>query len=82
MQRKKIKDKDREGGSKDPHSVFKPVMVKPNSDDLNFGEEIAGKINRQGLLKELNRFYTSEEIKTLAKEHGLDEYLYNQVRLK
>ena len=65
-------------GVKDPMSVFKPVLVKSNPDDLNFGEEIAGKINKQGLLKELNRFYTSPEIKVLSKEHGLDEYLYNQ----
>ena len=43
-----------------------------------FGEEIAGKINKQALLKELNRFYTSPEIKVLSKEHGLDDYLYNQ----
>jgi len=64
--------------NKDPLSVFKPIMVKPNPDDLNFGEEIAGKINKQALLKELNRFYTSPEIKMLCKEHGLDEYLYNQ----
>jgi len=63
--------------AKDPLSVFKPVVVKPNPDDLNFGEEIAGKINRQALLKELNRFYQHKEIRTLAKEHGLDEYLYN-----
>ena len=64
--------------NKDPLSVFKPIMVKPNPDDLNFGEEIAGKINKQALLKELNRFYTSPEIKMLCKEHGLDEFLYNQ----
>ena len=63
---------------KDPLSVFKPIMVKPNPDDLNFGEEIAGKISKQALLKELNRFYTSPEIKMLCKEHGLDEFLYNQ----
>jgi len=65
-------------GAKDPMSVFKPVLVKSNPDDLNFGEEIAGKINKQALLKELNRFFTSPEIKVLCKEHGLDEYLYNQ----
>jgi hypothetical protein len=64
--------------NKDPLSVFKPILVKPNPDDLNFGEEIAGKINKQALLKELNRFYTSSEIKTLCKEHGLDDYLYGQ----
>eukprot|EP00092_Neocalanus_flemingeri_P021974 GFUD01023831.1.p1 GENE.GFUD01023831.1~~GFUD01023831.1.p1 ORF type:complete len:820 (-),score=227.95 GFUD01023831.1:113-2572(-) len=63
---------------KEPMSVFKPVLVKSNPDDLNFGEEIAGKINKQALLKELNRFFTSPEIKILCKDHGLDEYLYNQ----
>ena len=44
-------------------SVFKPVLVKPNPDDLNFGEKIAGKINKQALLKELNLFYSHQEIK-------------------
>lgn len=63
--------------NKDHLSVFKPIMVKPNPDDLNFGEEIAGKIHKQALLKELNRFYTSPEVKTLCKEHGLDDYIYN-----
>jgi hypothetical protein len=66
--------------NRDPLSVFKPVMVKPNPDDINFGEEIAGKINKQAMLRELNRFSGSPEVKTLSKEHGLDEYLYNQVR--
>ena len=66
------------GSSKDPMSVFKPVLIKPNQDDLNFGEEIAGKINKQALLKELNKFYNHPEIRQLCKEHGLDDYLYNQ----
>ena len=54
---------------KDAMSVFKPVLVKPNPDDLNFGEEIAGKINKQALLKELNLFYNHPEIRQLCKEH-------------
>ena len=66
------------GVNKDPMSVFKPVLVKPNPDDLNFGEEIAGKINKQALLKELNIFHNHPEIRQLCKEHGLDDYLYNQ----
>ena len=65
-------------GAKDPMSVFKPVLVKPSQDDLNFGEEIAGKINKQALLKELNLFFNHPEIRQLCKEHGLDDYLYNQ----
>ncbi|CAB4069551.1 SUPV3L1 [Lepeophtheirus salmonis] len=42
------------------------------------GEEIAGKINRPALLKELNKFYLKPEIKELSNEHGLDDYLYHQ----
>lgn len=84
----RVREKRPQGGSqpglqggvtKDPLSVFKPILVKPNPDDLNFGEEIAGKINKQALLKELNKFYTNPEIKILCKDHGLDDYLYNQV---
>jgi len=64
---------------KEGPGLFKPVPVKPNPDDMNFGEEIAGKLNKPALLKQLNLFYNSREVKTLAKEHGLDDYLYNQV---
>ena len=66
------------GSSKDPMSVFKPVLVKSNPDDLNFGEEIAGKLNKQALLKELNTFFVHPEIKQLCKDQGLDDYLLNQ----
>ena len=38
----------------------------------------SGKLNKGALLKELNLFYTNKEVKLLAKEHGLDDYLYNQ----
>ena len=41
---------------------------------------IVGKLNKQDLLKQLNLFYSSREVKTLAKDHGLDEYLFHQVR--
>ena len=64
--------------TRDRNSVFKPVLIKPNPDDLNFGEEIAGKINKQALLKELNSFYNHPEMRQLCREHGLDDYLYNQ----
>ena len=31
-------------GFKDPLTLFKPVAVKPNPDDINFGEELSGQI--------------------------------------
>lgn len=58
--------------------LFKPVPVFPNPDDINMGEEIAGKINKHALLKVLNKFHQGQEIRELAKEHGLDDYLYHQ----
>jgi len=65
--------------TKDSVPLFKPVVVRPNPDDLNFGEELAGKLNKEALLKMLNKFYSSNEVRELAREHGLDDYLYNQV---
>jgi hypothetical protein len=61
------------------NQLFKPVTVQPNPDDMNLGEEIAGKMNRQALLKKLNELYLAPSIKTLSKEHGMDDYLYHQV---
>ena len=58
--------------------LFKPVVVLPNPDDIDLGEEIAGKISKQELLKKLNSFSQDEDIKALAREHGLDDYLYKQ----
>jgi len=61
-----------------PLALFKPVLVRPNPDDLNFGEELAGKLNKQDLLKQINLFHSSREVQALAKDHGLDEYLFHQ----
>merc|ERR1719507_800994 len=48
-----------------PQAIFKPVVVLPNPDDIDLGEEIAGKINKQALLKKLNLFYQDKDIKAL-----------------
>ena len=63
------------------NQLFKPVPVFPNPDDMNLGEEIAGKMNKQALLKTLNALYLSKSIKELSKEHGMDDYIYHQVTL-
>ncbi|XP_012267199.2 ATP-dependent RNA helicase SUV3 homolog, mitochondrial isoform X2 [Athalia rosae] len=59
-------------------SLFKPVSVKPNPDDINVGVELSGNLDKQELLKVLNQFYSRKEIKLLAKESGLDTYLHHQ----
>jgi len=69
------------GGGKDvkePSNLFKPVLVKPNPDDLNFGEELAGKLDKSALMKQLNIFYSDKAVRLLCKEHGIDEYLLHQ----
>ena len=76
---KASKKKDEE---KHVNQLFKPVVVLPNQDDINLGEEIAGKISKQSLLRQLNTFYVRKETKELAREQGLDDYLYHQVREK
>lgn len=53
-------------------SLFVPVAVKPNPDDINVGAELTGSFNKAELLKLLNKFYQKTEIKQLLTENGLD----------
>jgi hypothetical protein len=53
-------------------SLFIPVPIKPNPDDINVGAELTGALNKSDLLKVLNKFYQKKEIKSLALESGLD----------
>ena len=63
----------------DTSQLFKPVIVKPNPDDVNLGEELAGKaLSKQDLLQQLNKFHLDKLIKRQCKVHGLDDYLYHQ----
>ncbi|KAJ8959995.1 hypothetical protein NQ318_009431, partial [Aromia moschata] len=59
-------------------SLFIPVQIKPNPDDINVGAELTGSLNKADLLKVLNKFYTKKEIKQLLVENGLDNYLQHQ----
>lgn len=53
-------------------TLFVPVMVKSNPDDINVGAELTGSLNKGELLKILNRFFQKREIKILAMENGID----------
>lgn len=53
-------------------SLFIPVPVKPNPDDINVGAELTGNLNKSDLLKVLNKFYQKPTIKVVAMENGLD----------
>lgn len=53
-------------------TLFVPVAVKPNPDDINVGAELAGTLNKADLLRVLNKFYQRKEIKALGAENGLD----------
>lgn len=53
-------------------SLFVPVPVKPNPDDINVGAELTGQLNKSDLLKVINKFYQRKEIKALLRENGLD----------
>lgn len=59
-------------------SLFIPVPVKSNADDINVGAELSGSFNKAELLKLLNKFYQKKEIKILLQENGLDTYLQHQ----
>ncbi|XP_076066890.1 suv3 RNA helicase [Oratosquilla oratoria] len=58
--------------------LFSPVPVKAPMQEGNVGEEIAGPVSKEEILRVLNRFYVSTEVKDLSRENGLDNYLYQQ----
>lgn len=66
---------------KGPSSLFVPVPVKPNPDDINVGEEFTGRLKKQDLLKILNKFYQKPEVRVLASENGLDDQILHQAFL-
>lgn len=53
-------------------SLFVPVPIKPNPDDINVGAELTGDLNKTDLLKVVNKFYQRKEIKQLLRDNGLD----------
>lgn len=53
-------------------SLFVPVPVKPNPDDINVGAELTGTLNKSDLLKVISKFYQKKEIKSLLADNGLD----------
>ncbi|KYN34951.1 hypothetical protein ALC56_10919 [Trachymyrmex septentrionalis] len=62
-----------------PESLFHPVPVKPNPDDINVGAELTGSsLKKTNLLKILNTFSNKTEIKELAQQYGLHSYLQGQ----
>ena len=62
-------------------TLFAPVQIKPNSDDINVGAELTGTINKAELVKILNKFYQTKEIKALLSENGLDSEYYFMVSI-
>ncbi len=53
-------------------SLFTPVPVSPNPDDINVGAELTDKLKKQDLMKILTTFSQREPVKALSREHGLD----------
>ena len=53
-------------------SLFQPVPIKANSDDINVGAELTTSLKKTDLLKILNSFMQKKEVKALATEYGLD----------
>lgn len=53
-------------------TLFKPVQVQHNADEMDVGSELAGKLEKAAVLKILNKFTQRREVKALCSENGLD----------
>ncbi|XP_039993812.1 ATP-dependent RNA helicase SUPV3L1, mitochondrial [Xiphias gladius] len=60
-------------------SLFVPVSLKTDSSaDGSVGAELTQPLEKDELLKVLNRFYKRKEMQKLAADHGLDARLFHQ----
>ncbi|XP_034044385.1 ATP-dependent RNA helicase SUPV3L1, mitochondrial [Thalassophryne amazonica] len=60
-------------------SLFMPVTLKTNSSaDSGVGAELSQALDKNELLKIVNRFYKRKEMQKLGGEHGLDARLFHQ----
>ncbi|XP_071760964.2 ATP-dependent RNA helicase SUPV3L1, mitochondrial [Centroberyx gerrardi] len=60
-------------------SLFVPLAVKTDaSADGSVGAELTQPLDKNELLKVLNRFYKRKEMQKLAADHGLDARLFHQ----
>ncbi|XP_069549776.1 ATP-dependent RNA helicase SUPV3L1, mitochondrial [Brachyistius frenatus] len=60
-------------------SLFVPVSLKTDSSaDEGVGAELTQPLDKNELLKVLNRFYKRKEMQKLAADHGLDARLFHQ----
>lgn len=60
-------------------TLFVPVPVKPNSDDINVGTELTGTLNKSNLAKLLNQFQQHPDVKIILTENELDNNLQHKV---
>ncbi|XP_054720822.1 ATP-dependent RNA helicase SUV3 homolog, mitochondrial-like [Uloborus diversus] len=70
-------------GKDDLSSIVIPVPVTPanNSDDINIGEELSKKINKDDILRIINQFYKQPEVTIQAAESGLDSKLFHRAAI-
>ncbi|XP_043266679.1 ATP-dependent RNA helicase SUV3 homolog, mitochondrial [Venturia canescens] len=61
-------------------SLFEPVPVTPNPDDINVGAELTGALKKADLLKILNQFAQKKEVSQLAAAQGMDLRLQLQAQ--
>ncbi|XP_013788263.1 ATP-dependent RNA helicase SUV3 homolog, mitochondrial-like [Limulus polyphemus] len=62
----------------DVSSLFMPVKVLRNADDISVGEELSSKLKKEDILKILNQFHKRPQIRKLSEENGLDNRLFEQ----
>ncbi|CAL1261875.1 unnamed protein product [Larinioides sclopetarius] len=70
-------------GKDDISSIVIPVPLTPaNSvDDINVGEELSTKMNKDDILKLINKFYKQPEVTIAAAENGLDSKLFHRAAI-
>lgn len=71
-----IRNKQSKGSAQSISTLFKPTLVKKDSDTASVGIELCGTLNKRKIIQILCDFAKTESIKELGAKYGLDGNLF------
>ncbi|XP_060828972.1 ATP-dependent RNA helicase SUV3 homolog, mitochondrial [Bombus pascuorum] len=71
-----IRNKQSKGNEQSISTLFKPVLVKKDSDTASVGIELCGTLNKRKIIQILCDFANTKSIKELSAKYGLDDVIF------
>lgn len=71
-----IRNKQSKGNAQSINTLFKPVLVKKDSDTADVGIELCGNLSKCKIIQILCNFAKTESVRELGAKYGLDGNIF------